>query len=253
MVNRPTGTDDWDRHWGDYAESAENNPAQRYRTQLIFSVFGPCEFPCRLVDIGSGQGDFVAEARKRFPRAEMLGIDLSETGCRIARRKVPDATFLQRDLVGTDDVPSRFRNWATHAILSEVLEHVDRPDLLLRHAIAYLDTGCRVIVTVPGGPMSAFDRHIGHRRHYTRGALGELLEKGGLEVKRVIAAGFPFHNLYRLAVLARGRRLVADVAGSSSSSLLHRAATRAFDLSFHLNLPATPWGWQLVAVAQVPR
>jgi SAM-dependent methyltransferase len=252
-VNPPTGTDDWDRHWGDYAESAENNPAQRYRTQLIFSVFGPCEFPCRLVDIGSGQGDFVAQARKRFPRAEMLGIDLSETGCRIARRKVPDATFLQRDLVGTDDVPTSFRNWATHAVLSEVLEHVDRPDLLLRHAIAYLATGCRVIVTVPGGPMSAFDRHIGHRRHYTRGALGELLEKGGLEVKRVTAAGFPFHNLYRLAVLARGRRLVADVAGSSSSSLLHRAGTRAFDLSFHLNLPATPWGWQLVAVAQLQR
>lgn len=252
-MNGPTRTDDWDRHWGDYAESAETNPAQRYRTRLIFSGLGLCDSPCRLIDIGSGQGDFVAHVRMRYPRADVLGIELSETGCRIARRKVPEATFLQRDLLEPDDVPARFRNWATHAVLSEVLEHVDRPDLLLRHAIAYLEPSCRVVVTVPSGPMSAFDRYIGHRRHYTRNALGELLEDGGLDVKRVMAAGFPFHNLYRLAVLARGRRLVTDVAGSSSSGLLRRAATRAFDLSFQLNLPATPWGWQLVAVAQLPR
>lgn len=251
-MSRPLRTDDWDRHWGDFAESAEANPAQRYRTGLVLSSLGLTEGPARLVDIGSGQGDFVAHVRKRWPLTEALGIELSETGCRIARRKVPDAQFLQRNLLEAEEVPPRFRNWATRAVVSEVLEHVDRPDRLLRHAALYFAPGCRVVVTVPGGPMSAFDRHIGHRRHYTREALRALLEECGLHVELVDAAGFPFHNLYRLAVVARGRRLVADVAGPSPSRLM-RWITRLFDLAFGMNLRASPWGWQLVAVARLPQ
>lgn len=252
-MNRSSVPDDWEQHWGDFAESAEDNPAQRYRTRLIFSRLKLALAPARLVDIGSGQGDFLAQVRRRAPQTEVLGLELSETGCRIARRKVPEATFLQRNLVAPDEGPPvRFRSWATHAVCSEVLEHVDRPDLLLESATEYLAPGCRVLVTVPGGPMSAFDRHIGHRRHYTREALRELLEESGLRVRRVDAAGFPFHTLYRLAVLARGRKLVHDASGSSSSKFM-RSVTQAFDLAFRLNLPASPGGWQLVAEARLSR
>ena len=239
--------DDWEQHWDHFAESAEANPAQRYRTRLIFSKLSLGSTPVRLVDIGSGQGDFAAQVRRRSPRTEVVGIELSEAGCTIARDKVPDATFLQRNLmVSGERPPVRFRNWATHAVCSEVLEHVDRPDLLLTSAAAYLAPGCRLVITVPGGPMSAFDRHIGHRRHYTRKTLRALLEKVGLRVDRVHAAGFPFHNLYRLGVLARGQRLVDDAARPSSSRFMS-LAMRAFDLAFRLNLPVSPWGWQLVA------
>jgi SAM-dependent methyltransferase len=247
----PTGTDDWDAHWGHYAESAEANPAQRYRFRLILSRLRLID-SARLVDIGSGQGDFAAQVRRRWPRTEILGIELSETGCAAARRKVPGATFLQRDLLKGEETPPTFHRWATHAVCSEVLEHVDRPDLLLHHASAWLAPRCRVIVTVPGGPMSAYDRHIGHRRHYTNGTLREVLERGGLEVGWVAAAGFPFHNLYRLAVLARGEKLIRDVAGPPATRFM-LGVMRAFDLAFRLNLPASPWGWQLIAVARLPR
>jgi hypothetical protein len=100
--------------------------------------------------------------------------------------------------------------------------------------------------------MSAYDRHIGHRRHYTSRTLRELLEDTGFQVERVTAAGFPFHSLYRLAVVARGRRLVSDVAGNSSSWPV-RGVMRLFDLAFRLNLPASPWGWQLITIAHYPR
>ena len=36
-----------------------------------------------------------------------------------------------------------------------------------------------LVVTVPGGPMSAFDHHIGHRRHYDIPDLTALLEGRG--------------------------------------------------------------------------
>ena len=244
--------DDWEEHWERFAESAESNPAQRYRTRLIWSSVRLGDGPARFVDVGSGQGDICATIRRRAPGAEILGLELSDVGCEISRRKVPTGTFLQRDLVApAKGVPERFRRWGTHAVCSEVLEHVDRPDLLLKNAREYLASGCRLVVTVPGGPMSKFDRHIGHRRHYTRGALRELLSAADLEVERVSAAGFPFHNLYRLAVLARGSRLVQDARGPSPSGAM-RVVTAFFNVAFRANLPRTPWGWQIVAVARVP-
>ena len=249
-MSHPESTDDWDQHWSHYGEAAAANPAHRYRMRLILSHLAIQDAHPTLVDIGSGQGDLLAELRQQWPHAELLGIELSEAGCRIARRKVPDAIFIQRDLLRPGRVPPRFEKWGRYAVCSEVLEHVDRPDRLLEYASAYLAPGCRLVVTVPGGPMSSFDRHIGHRRHYTRESLSAVLRGAGFKIEVLAAAGFPFHSLYRLAVVARGRRLTDDVAGPSSRVM--RGIMRAFDLSFRLSFPSSPWGWQLVAVARVP-
>src|SRR5207249_242260 len=114
-----------------------------------------------------GQGDFSRELKHLYPSAELVGIDLSETGVAIAKRKVPDAEFFVHDLTQPLALPERYRNWATHAVCSEVLEHIDDPVKALRNASECLAPGGRLVITVPGGPMSAFDRHIGHRGHFT--------------------------------------------------------------------------------------
>jgi 2-polyprenyl-3-methyl-5-hydroxy-6-metoxy-1,4-benzoquinol methylase len=248
-VNGPR--DDWDSHWGKYAEASVANPAGAYRGKLILASLGLGTSAARVLDIGSGQGDLLRLIRAASPAAELLGVDLSEAGCAIGREKVPGATFIQRDLLDSSPVPAAFARWATHAVCSEVLEHVDAPALLLRHAMDFLQHNCRVVVTVPSGPMSEFDRQIGHRRHYTKEMLHATLTNAGLEVQRVMAAGFPFHNIYRLGILARGRRLAGDLAGPSNSAFMLRVM-RAFDLAFRMNLTSSPWGWQLLAVARMP-
>ncbi len=93
--------------------------------------------------------------------------------------KVPDARFVQLDL--TTEATRRTgdcADWADLAVCSEVLEHVDDPARLLRSAMQYVAPGGTVVVTVPGGPRTAFDRHIGHRRHYTTDALRAVLDAG---------------------------------------------------------------------------
>jgi SAM-dependent methyltransferase len=147
------------------------------------------------------------------------------------------------------------RGRATVAICSEVLEHVDQPDLLLRHAADYLAPGSRLVITVPGGPRSAFDRHIGHRRHFTAARLRRLLETNGFEKVTVQRAGFPFFDLYRLVVIVRGKRLVADVEQAEGTALDAGAsgtALRFFDRAFRYNLDSSPFGWQLLAEAHRP-
>ena len=115
----------------------------------------------------------------------------------------------------------------------------------------YLAPGCRLVVTVPGGPRSAFDRHSGHRQHFAPAGLRRLLEGAGFNVEHVARAGFPFFNLYRLAVIARGRRLIADLERPPTGG--GRAQGRVlgfFGRAFRFNLSSSPLGWQMVAVGR---
>jgi SAM-dependent methyltransferase len=243
--------DNWDQHWSDFGEASKQGPALKYRTRLILSLLEQtAPAPVHMLDIGSGTGEFAAEFHVRFPNAGFTGLELSHTGVEIASRRVPSVRFLQRNLLtlGPVDVPEVR---ATHAVCSEVLEHLDAPEELLRNAIRYFAPGCRLIITVPAGPVTEFDRHIGHRRHYTRQSLGELLEQSGFLVERVLAPGFPFFNLYRILLTLRGARLIDDVSQPASGTPWHvRVGMVVFDWLFRLNWM---WGgWQMIAVARWP-
>ena len=56
--------DDWDRHWQQYSETAEQNPAENYRRELILSMLGVYGSgkEMRIIDIGSGRATLAAGA-----------------------------------------------------------------------------------------------------------------------------------------------------------------------------------------------
>jgi SAM-dependent methyltransferase len=243
--------DDWDRHWQGLATANVANPAQDYRYRLLLTnlKLETAHRP-KVLDIGSGVGEFLRVLHNRYPSIPMLGLEYSRSGVEISQRRLPQATFLQKDLVAGDSAPGEFEAFATHAVCSEVLEHVDDPVQLMRNALAYMAPGCRVVVTVPGGPRSKFDHHIGHRRHFTPGDLGEVLKQAGYDVEFAAAAGFPFFNLYRVSVILRGDRLLQDAEGTPSALL--KGVGGIFRVLFKLNLPSTRFGWQTMAVARKP-
>jgi SAM-dependent methyltransferase len=207
-----------------------------------------------LLDIGSGQGDFLVDAAGRWPNAALVGLEASQRGNEIAQAKLPSARFELVDL-SQDAVPTpSLAGWATHALCSEVLEHVDEPAAFLVRARTYLGRGARLVVTVPGGPMSAFDERIGHRRHYTPERLRQTFDEAGLSTAATFGAGFPFFNLYRRVVIARGARLVHDLSSSGGRpSGGTRAAMAAFRPLLAVSLPRSRWGTQIVGVAYEPR
>ena len=253
-----TDPDDWDDHWARYGEAAEGNPANDYRRTLILKLLGNPRAGTTLLDIGSGQGQFAIAYQELHPEIAVWGVEYSALGVRRSRQVAEDAgvpaRFVERNLLtpvelDPDQPP------ASYAVCSEVLEHVHDPTTLMRNAMMMLAPGARVVVTVPGGPRSAFDRHIGHFRHFTAAYLHEVLTGAGLDVDRVYRCGFPFFNLYKLAVIARGEKLVASIdsrpAGAQPSSL-EAVVARTFRLGFRLNLDDSPFGWQMAAVAHVP-
>lgn len=242
--------DDWDQHWRDYAEAAEQNPAQRYRREIVCKLLArhACGGSARILDVGSGQGDQARDLRRAFPQAAIAGLEMSATGIEVSRRKIADARFEQRNLLEPGD-PGDLRAWAQFATCAEVLEHLDDPALFLKNAAEYLAAGCLLVVTVPGGPQSEFDKHIGHRQHFSPAQLRALLEQAGFQVEMASTAGFPFFNLYRRIVISRGKRLIREVHGGSQS-LLARVVMASFRPLFALNLLGSPWGWQTMAVAR---
>jgi SAM-dependent methyltransferase len=250
------GADDWNTHWANYADTNAHNPAQTYRRHLIMSALGlgAAPAPVRLVELGCGHGDFARDVLRVYPNISFVGIDRAETGVAIARSNLPGAVFEQADLTVDSTLPDRYRGYATHAVCSEVLEHIDDPLAALRTARALFAPGCRLVITVPAGPVSAFDRHIGHRSHFSAAQLEDLVRSAGLELESLNGAGFPFFNLYRLVVVARGTALIRDAAEDHGQQLplSARAVIRTFSTLFRFNRDRGRRGWQLVAVAREP-
>lgn len=241
----------WDQYWGDAAQVSDRyNPGAAYRGRIIRRLLAvdPRRAGCKLVELGSGNGQFASEFCPAFPLVDFLGVDMSRHGVEHARRRVPGARFEVCDLQEPlpDDELHGFG--ATHAICSEVLEHVDRPEFVLKNARAVMAPGCRLVVTVPGGPMTPFDKHLGHRKHYSPQELESLLSAAGFEVERVAGFGFPFQNLYRLVLIVRGAGLIHMV--SKKPSLLLRSGYHIFDALNRVNLDR--WGWQTAGVARLP-
>jgi SAM-dependent methyltransferase len=249
-------TDDWDQHWTSYAEAAAQSPAQTYRRKLLFELLDltSAPKPVRVLDLGSGQGDFSRDLATTYPEAEIAGLELSATGVEIAKRKVPNGRFFVCDMSKPVTPPPGLARWATHAVCSEVLEHVDDPGAMLRNVRPLFAPGCKLVITVPGGPMSAFDRHIGHRGHFTIEGIANVISGAGLDPAIVRGAGFPFFNLYRLSVIARGKSLIEDVdlTGAKPLPWAARGAMRVFHWLFRWNSPGPKRGWQIVARAVEP-
>ncbi|MGD0676414.1 MAG: class I SAM-dependent methyltransferase [Polyangiaceae bacterium] len=247
-------TEDWNEHWNAFAMMAARNPAQAYRRKLVFEhlALERSQGAVRLLDLGSGTGELAREVLRYRPDASVLGLDCSPSGVALATRTVPNARFIEQDFTRPLTVGDEYRGWATHAVCSEVLEHLEDPVQVLRNVGPLLGDGCRLVITVPAGPMSAFDKHIGHVRHFDTGLLERTLRLGAMNVVELSGAGFPFFNLYRLVVIARGAKLVEDATRPPKGRppLGALAAMAAFSWLFKLNpRRATTRGWQLVAVA----
>jgi 2-polyprenyl-3-methyl-5-hydroxy-6-metoxy-1,4-benzoquinol methylase len=251
--------DDWDRHWADLNDVAELNPAQHYRHQLLQRLVRR-ELNARpqartVMDFGCGQGDLIQLLAPVVGDRRLVGFELSRVGVQIAATKTPHASFHRVDLVANMPEHPELFSQGDLCICSEVIEHLDEPQAFLHHARRYIAPGGTLVVTVPSGPMNAFEKSIGHRQHFTSESIASLVASAGMRVLKVERAGFPFFNLYKIVGFLRGDRLRADAETKSSGegpALGMKIALMAFDVLFKFNLENTSFGWQLIIVSQNP-
>ncbi len=254
LPDAPADVDDtyWNSHWQRYSEATRLNPGQRYRRKCITRMLGSTAglSGATILDVGSGAGDLLEMLSRKFPNAELAGIDRSDKGLEVSKQLLPNSRLRKVDLDADQTVPPDLEKWASHIVCSEVLEHMERPLLVLKKLADYMKPGGTLVITVPGGPKSAFDRSIGHFRHYTPAHLRRDLEDAGYRVDLATGSGFPMFNLYRLVILMRGEKLHQDIDGKPGP--LARCVMAAFRAVIGCSFFASPWGWQVIAIARKP-
>jgi len=133
--------------------------------ELVLQLLEKEEFGS-LLDVGCGDGRFLAEVGNRWNDKNLTGIDLDERAIMIAKALVPGPEFVCADITSelhSDDV-------FDVVTLVEVLEHISPTELpLFVKALArYHRKGGRLIITVPHINKQVISKHY---QHFT----GEML------------------------------------------------------------------------------
>lgn len=235
-------SDNWDTHWGNFSRASEAGPSTGFRCRLIHKLItkggglGPA-----VVEIGCGTGQLGAYLAHRSVTS-YTGFDTSETAIEKCKPR-----FLSRYLHITSipSIPQSLWSGMETVICSEVLEHVDYPGSLLATIGAKMESGARLIITVPAGPMNEFYHRIGHRRHYTPEEMVDVVKWTGMfEIEQAFGYGWPFFNLYRIMLTLAGQKAISSSFDEPTFAV--RLAGRIFSALMRVSLR---FGWQTVVVA----
>ena len=220
---------------------------RRVLVDLLREVAGPRVSSLRILDYGCGTG---GNTSGYASLGAVVGVEPDAAAVRLARER-GGAQYCRSD--GTQ-LP--FRQGAFDAVVaSDVLEHIEDDFAAVYEIARVLRPGGAAIISVPAHQwlFSQHDAALHHFRRYSKAGLRELLERGGLRVRRLSywnAALFPAICLHRLLVKPRrGPEPRSDTSLSPWPINEALAALLAAEAVVLRHAPL-PWGLSLVGVAE---
>src|SRR5581483_4144698 len=138
----------------------------------------------RIVDVGCGTAGKLAALHPRF---EIVGIDYG-SNLDVCRERYPFGTWLEHDLEQEVELPVPPELLADAVVVcADVIEHLVRPELLLRKLRAVLGHARAVLLSTPERDLARGRDHMGpppkqhHVREWTLRELGAFLEYEGFQ------------------------------------------------------------------------
>jgi SAM-dependent methyltransferase len=195
-----------------HADNSRDHYIDVWTRKAMRERIGPLRSGATIADVGCSTGHLLEDLRSTRPDAQLIGIDLVESGLRAAHRNVPDASLLQADVcklpledAGVDAVVS-----------ANLLEHVPADVAALSELHRVLRPGGRAVLVVPVGPgmYDYYDRFLGHERRYARNELAAKARRAGFEVVEDICLGSLLFPAF-WAVKQRNRRLRGQLRGTA--------------------------------------
>jgi 2-polyprenyl-3-methyl-5-hydroxy-6-metoxy-1,4-benzoquinol methylase len=196
----------------------------RYRLALQWLDLGPDSHE-RMLDVGAGNGAFMAGALKRAPALALYGAEFSQAAIQLAHPDMRER-IARCDLQAAQPLPWG-GNFQTITCM-EVLEHLADDALALKHIANALAPGGRLLISVPAwesrwGPQ---DVAAGHVRRYEPHILRERVEQAGLTLTKMRCWGGPFAYLYlRAADLVTPEKVMkvrpTGIAGLAAAAIFH--------------------------------
>ncbi len=170
-----------------HAENSRDHYIDVWTREAILERRGPLPAGATIADVGCSTGYLLEDLRSAQPDAQLVGVDLVESGLRAAHRSVPDASLLQADVCALP-----LADGSVDAVVSaNLLEHVPADVSALVELHRVLRPGARAVLVVPVGPgvYDYYDRFLGHERRYARGELSAKARRAGFEIVEDIHLG----------------------------------------------------------------
>jgi len=221
---------------------------RRVLADLLTEVAGPRAGSIRILDYGCGTG---GNTSAYASLGAVVGIEPDAGAVALARQHA-GAQYVRAS--GTH-LP--FRPGCFDAVVaSDVLEHIQDDRAAVSEIARVLRPGGAAVISVPAHPwlFSEHDAALHHFRRYTKIALRNVLERGGLRIRRLSywnAALFPAISLHRL--LARPRRAGHGPRSDTRSTpwLINEGLAGLLRVEAAILRHASlPWGVSLVGVAE---
>ena len=240
----------YDTLWRDlWANTHAGGPMARTRYRQALEWLGISQQSGeRLLDVGAGNGAFLAEALKRAPGLDVHGAEFSQAAIDLARPSI--RTRLARcDL--QESAPLPWNGGFQLLTCMEVLEHLPDDVTALGHIAAAVGPGARVFISVPAwqsqwGPQ---DVAAGHVRRYEPEVLRERVAGAGLRVLRMRCWGGLFCWTYLRAADVVGPERVMSVRPTGLAGV---AASTVYQLLKLDDLASFRRGPQLLLLAEKP-
>jgi SAM-dependent methyltransferase len=220
---------------------------RRVLVDLLRGVAGLRAGSLRILDYGCGTGGNTSEYASL---GAVVGIEPDAAAVRLARAR-GGAQYCR-----TNGTQLPFRQGAFDAVVaSDVLEHIEDDRAAASEIARVLRPGGAAIISVPAHQwlFSEHDAALHHFRRYSKASLRDVLERGGLRIRRLSywdATLFPAICLHR--ILGKRRRLHPPRSDTSSAPwLLNEALVGLLAVEAALLRHAPlPWGSSLLGVAE---
>lgn len=144
--------------------------------------------PKRIVELGAGTGAVIRECQRRGLGQEFIALDWSGEALRRLQRNMSGVRVLEADIADAAQVlPGR----TDLLVMSHVVEHLQRPELVLRQLAASVEFEAAIIeVPLENLPLAAVraslrprDRNkAGHLHFFTKRSFERLVVSSGLRI-----------------------------------------------------------------------
>lgn len=238
----------YDGLWaGEWRDLPSHGPLSYTRQRLMLREFGAMVRPgMRLLDVGCGDGTFIARLKERFPDLDVAGIDFS------AAAREGDSETL-RAAMTTGDVEKLTDYYDEESfdlvVSCEVLEHVEDPAAVLHGVNQVLKPGGIGVFTVPLGMQhwSELDDAGQHLRRFEPGEFDALCVDAGLKVENSYGWGGPVARPY----YAFSQKVGSKNLASSAKTVFGKTAGYLLQLAFRVDdyFPSDK-GFQLICRAR---
>lgn len=183
-VTEDNSAEGYDLLWGNTSNleafRAEGNHVRDKLTiEIVDQIEGRIPQNAKIVDIGCGVGDLLSEIRKRKPAVNVSGLDFSSKAIDGACAALPDGEF--QTFVIKCTLPYETGTFDL-VLCTDVLEHLERPKVVVAELVRICRPGGVVVIVVPDGDI---DQFFGHYWFWNEQSLNTLLAEWNVKISRL--------------------------------------------------------------------